>query len=749
MPVGNRVQTRISWSVRIWIYIVTVSAWPGLDAAANMAYSQSTGDRDVALEEIVVTATKREESIQDVPISISALSAEDIENYGLKNLRDIGFSLPNFQWSRLTHLSNGVSIRGINSSDESIGFEPGVAVIVDDVFVGRAASYGTALLDIDRIEVLRGPQGTLQGRNVIGGAINITTARPSDEFHGKAQVRYGNYNALDFRGMLTGPLADNLSGRISVVRQDHEGYAYNEHLNEDLDSQKSDAIRAQLRYTPSDTTEVLLTGELYRDIGNPLNSDNGNSGLPAPEPDLKDRRTTRDFQNFDKRDVRALSANVYHDMANGMRFISVSSWRSYDVYQLQDVDEEINIGFGLSGDVLTASFDQKQSQLSQEFRLESGTDQRISWLAGAYYFSEELSEVFPFLYGTNNGSVLENAGNTISDSKTETDSYALFGSATFKLSDSTRLTAGLRYTDNRRNVHVVEIFGIDGVLPSGATYIDMLSLSDPVPLDLNDMQVVGDTRKSAHDKEFTGDITLWHDFSDDVGVYAKYARGFKGSGFNTNYDDGFAGGAVEPEFVDSYEFGLRSLLLSRRLRLNATAFYLEHTNQQVVVFEFGCFCNIATNEPSTESRGLELELQALVTENFRTSLAFGYIDAEFTKGPNKGNTPAQTPKYSVSGTLDLSLPVRNDKEFYFFGEASYRDTYYSTNDNLPFEEQNPFLLNARMGIRSSDGKWSVGLYGRNLSNETVFAYLGDFPPTLSVGWLTEPRTYGVEALFDF
>lgn len=731
---------------------VLVGAFSGTSAEA-----EENDNAANQIEEVKVTARKREENIQDVPISITAFGAQDIENLGLKNLQDIGGSVPNVQWDKLTELSNSISIRGVLSSDETIGFEPGVAVIIDDVFVGRAASFGTTLLDVDRIEVLRGPQGTLQGQNVIGGVFNLTTLKPSQELNGKASVSYGNYDALDVRGMISGPVVkDTIAAKLAFAVKDRDGYGRNVHLNKDLDNAEGEGIRGQLLFTPRSNFEALFTLEYQHDEYNPFNSDAGASGLSSPPAELSDRKSTRDFLNFTEKEVSAASGRFNYELVNGMVFTSVTAWRAYEVTQLQDVDEDINVGIGLAGTplVITAEFEQDQSQFSQEFRLTSPAGSELDWLLGAYYFKEDIDQILPIVFGFNNGTVIDGVAN-IADSATQTDSYALFGSFTYVLDEHWRITGGLRYTDNQRSIHVIETLGFDGILDDpqnsifGGPFINMLTADNPAPSSYAGGFVVGDTRRSITDREWTGDMTLFYQWNEDVSTYVKYARGFKGGGFNSEYNEGFSGTTVEPEFVDSFEIGLRSYLFDRRMRFNVTGFYMEHTDQQITLFDALCNCSTTANEDETESKGLELDLLAYINEHLQLSLGVGLIDAEFTAGQNKGNEPPVTPPVSASATIDFSYPLSDDMEFFFFNETNYRDTYYASQLNLEFEEQDYLMVNARAGIRSTNGKWSAGVYGRNLLDEDIFSFLADFPPVVSVGWMAPPRTYGFELLYEF
>ncbi|MCA8896432.1 MAG: TonB-dependent receptor, partial [Amphiplicatus sp.] len=385
--------------------------------------------------------------------------------------------------SRLTTLSTQISIRGINSADSAPGFETGVAVILDDVYVGRAAGFSTSLLDIERIEVLRGPQGTLQGRNVIGGSINIVTAQPSDEFFAKGKISYGNYDQFVATGVVGGPIVEGkLAGKVAVGRYYHDGFGENVSLNKPLDTEDAWSYRAQLAFTPTDDLKILLTGDYDTYDMHDFHNDFGPSGISAPTPDLLDRKVEGDVWNTGEREVWGGALNVYYDINDAISLTSITSYRGYDVGIVQEADPWLNFGPAGAGTfVATAANDQSQKQFTQEVRL-AGDAKDFSWLFGLYYYAETLENYQNFLFTLNTGSFLA-GGSTIDDSKTTTDSYAAFGSANLRLTDLLSVSGGLRYTINDRRVRVGESYGVDGFDPLYGEYVDYLSLDDPAPRD--------------------------------------------------------------------------------------------------------------------------------------------------------------------------------------------------------------------------------------------------------------------------
>lgn len=707
-------------------------------------------DNSVTLEEVTVTARKRAENLQDVPTSITALSAQDIESYGLKNVQDIAFAIPNFSWSHLTTLSNTLCIRGICSDSSAPGFDTGIAVILDDVYIGRAAGFATSLLDIDRIEVLRGPQGTLQGRNVTGGSINIVSTRPTSELTGLASVSYGNYNQVVAQALVSGPIfGDAVTGKIAIARRSHDGFGENVDLNRPLDTEDSWSVRGQVRLRPVDTLEVLLTSDYDHFNNHDFHNSFGPPDIDSPPPEFFTRKVGGNIWNSGDRDVHGVATNVYWTLPHGVTFASISSYRGYSVVDVQDASGMQNLGPSGAGTFVGAAReDQEQSQFSQELRLSSPEGGMITWLAGLYYYWEKLHDYQNFLFGLNTGAAL-NGSASISDANTYTNSRAGFGSVTFRPSDFWTVTAGARYTQNTRHTAVDEILGVDGTqLDSTGTpfqYVNMPTVQNPVPDTFLAPLDYGIRRNALDDKAWTGDFSVTERWTSDISTFLKYAHGFKGGGFNANFNSGFSAGSVKPEFVESYEAGLRSVLVDNRFRLNATVFYLKQRDQQVVVFDPSVFVYVTSNAPKTRSYGAELDLQAAVTRDLTATLAVGTTHARFTAGEWDGNSVPLTSPVDITVTANYVKPVSHGLEFFAFSDANWHAAYYLSPDNVGLARQKAYWwVDARAGLQSAGGRWSTALYVRNALDTNVLASASNVTGLYSVGFLEEPRTYGIE-----
>ena len=721
-----------------------------VSALAGPALAADTDDR-FALEEIIVSARKREESLQNVPISVTAFDASSIDLHNFTNVQDIAYSVPNMNFSRLTTLSTQVSIRGVNSADSAPSFETGIAAVLDDVYIGRAAGFTTNLIDIERIEILRGPQGTLQGRNVTGGAISIVTERPSDDFYVKGRLSYGNYDNLIAMGVLSGPIVPGkLAAKLGVSRVSRDGFGHNVTLDKPLDSENAWSVRGQVAFTPTEDLTILLTGDYDHYKNHDSHGYYGPPDIIHLEGDILTRKAYGDVWNNGYRKVGGGAVNIYYTLPNEMTFASITSLRGYNVHAVQEADPLTNFGpAGADTWLATAMNNQKQNQFSQEFRLASPSHEDLTWVAGLYYYRDTLKNYQNYLFGYNTGTVI--AGSSmIDDSTTKTDSYAGFGSITNKFTERFSVTAGLRYTINKRSVRVWEALGRDGVDPDLGDYVNFLSLDDPAPKDFLDTLDLGTTRNSVTNKAVTGDVSFQMQWTDDVSTFAKYARGFKGGGFNGSFNGGFSGGVVKPEYIDSFELGLRSMLAENRVRFNLTGFYMKVTDAQTMVYDSANFRYVTANEPGVRTYGFELDTAAAVTEELTLNFSTGFMDSKVMGGANKGLRPPYSSRWSVSSSLSYDKPVTDTLNIYLFGEATWRDGY-ALQAGSPFSAwQGSFWwLGGRVGVKDSDDKWNLGFYVRNLTNETVAAYATNVPGFFTVAFLQPPRTYGVDLTFKF
>lgn len=711
----------------------------------TVALAQS--GNQLALEEVTVTARKRTENLQDVPISITALDSDALRASGTNSLGDLYASVPNFEYSDSGFSTfSQVVIRGVISSDSLAGFETATGTVVDDVYVGRSAAYNTALLDVERIEILRGPQGTLQGKNITGGVINITTRRPTERFTGGAELSMGSLSLRQFRGYVSGPLSEGkVAGKLSGMIRKRDGSVEDIATGNTLGNSDNQSVAGQLLFTPNDSLEVLVGADYSKD-----DIYDNSTMYTAPgevtrllTPTVRSRKLSMDFDGQTERKVFGTFARVEYTAPSGLTFTSVSSYRGFDVDGFFEQD-------GTLSRLVNTGKVQEQRQYSQEFRLSSATDGPFDWLGGLYYFNEKIDE-------QTRGAFFAFGVDTIALATVEGESIAGFGSLNFDVGDRSNASVGLRYTSDKRDFKGAA--GYLGLAPAGIApcappagqpfcpFTGTSQIKVPLPI----------PPSSLSDGTMTGDLTFNHRWTPAISTYVKYARGYKGGGFVTNLASTSLGDPVDPEYVDSFEIGYRSMLMDGRVRLNATAFYLDWKDRQVVDFDPVRVANVARNDKKATSSGAEFELNAQLSEAFSLDLNAALLDATIKEGfvtkPGIGqvslngkDTP-YSPGASYGGALQFRRPASDRITVFARGEVNWRDSFYLNSENT-FKAPSTTLLNARIGVESSDGRYSLALWGKNLTDEDVVSSAGSVPlpppngPKLFVV-LRDPRTYGV------
>lgn len=745
----------------VWASAALITCTPHIALAQNAATSV------VEADEIVVTARKIEEDVQDVPLSITVLDAETMALRGVSAPADVYRVAPNVEYNPSGIISNALlTIRGVRSSDVFSGFETANGVILDEVFVGRSAAFNAALLDIDRIEVLRGPQGTLQGKNIIGGALNIVTRRPSQTFDGALSIEGGSDGLFNVAGFVSGPLTDTLAGKLSLSRRVRDGFTENLFTGDTLGEDDNVSGRAQLLWSPSERFEALLTVDSSRDDVNDNSADYtapGETTTPFTATGL-DRQVEGDANGTGQRDTFGAALRANYELSPSLDFTSLTSYRTFEIAQFIEQD-------GLSVPLVNNGTDIDQTQFSQELRLTYGAN-GFGWIAGAYYMRETIEDQtrsminVPLIAGVLFPPFVVPL-DSLSRSETTSTSYAAFASFTTELSDAWTLSAGARVTRDERDI-VSSAFSL---INGGTGFSDAPAIGEQfaplagltaVPL------AVGAPTSSAEETALTGDVSLTYDWSDDVSTYLRYARGYKAGGFQTGLPTlpTALGDVVDPEFVDSYEIGFRSTALDRNLIFNATAFYSLWQDRQSFRVEIigGVPTYILFNDPESVIYGLEAELQYRPTEELTFGANLGVQETEFTESDDpalEGREFSRVSPVTIGLTADWVHPISSDWSFRLGGDARWAQSYFFDDANTPgFKQPDYWLVNALAGFETNDGAISLRLWGRNLTDEDVVVSAVSGVPSEATAPFTpggsrivvnlrEPRTWGVQAAFRF
>tara|TARA_R110000782_G_C14819243_1_gene413906 strand:+ start:4455 stop:6731 length:2277 start_codon:yes stop_codon:yes gene_type:complete len=736
-------------------------------SSTALAQNESMGLSAGEIGEIVVTAQKRSESLQKVPLAITAITAQELQRSGVKDLQGVAATVPGLNLGEQLGVAK-ITLRGIGLESLQPGAEGSIAFHVDGVFISRSVAALASFYDIQQVEVLRGPQGTLYGRNATGGSINITTQTPTEELSGYASLAYGNYNQITAEGAVGGAIIPGvLSARIAFQTQDHDGYGKNIVTGNDIDDLNSRAVRASLRFTPSDRVTIDIKGDLYR------RKDNsggyhflGGGGFSAPgvpitpvgislfggqaAPNRRDLANNTDPTNR----VRfwGLSGKINAELTDNIDLTSLTAYRKLRYQTASDIDSTS----ALVAPIFQAEQDK---QFSQELQL-SGSSDRLNWLLGAFYFSEndrgQLAIPFDnfafFAPPTNYLSVGYYGGGFI-----KTKAYAVFGQATYELVDNLRLTLGARYSKEKKTA--LDNFLFDIVTPYDASTPVDVALQPPA----GTISLPGEEKFNS----FTPRVALDYQVAPSVMLYGSWSKGFKSGTYNL----GTLGNPVNPEKVSAFEGGIKSSLFDRRLRLNVAGFYYDYTDLQVGKVE--STSTVLENAANATIYGAEVEMQAKPVENVQLDANVAWLHARFDDYVSRdlarpygdgtlingnpgfnlaGNTLSQSPNLTAFAGAQYTIPS-SAGDFTLRGEISYRSRSYLTAFNVKEVSQPAYAkLNAFLNWASNDGQVSGSLYIRNITNKTTVssAYVSSglfgFPIN---GYLEEPRTYGARIRYDF
>lgn len=673
-----------------------------------------------AIEEILVTARKREENLQDVPISIAAFSAADIEARSMDKLQDLANFVPNFSFfnsgTRGKSAPQAV-IRGVGQNDAGITNDPGVGIYVDGIYLARLHGLNLDLLELERIEVLRGPQGTLFGKNTNGGAVNIVSVKPGNEFSGYSKIIIGQFDRVDAQASVNIPLVENkLAVKLSGLTSNRDGYGKRldfltgEQTGE-MGDENSLSGRAQVGWTPADNLDVSFSidGSRVRETGQVLSSPAfavpplGGLLNRVVDPPIGDAFLTGNpFTNFatdaNTYDVDTWGTSLTIDWGlGGWNIRSITGYRELDLFYKVDLDSTPHT-------MLTGSDGVNQDQFSQEIQF-AGTalDNRLNWLAGLYYFNEGVvGRVLADIMVP-----LEAFGIVISSSRVvsnDVKNYSAYSHLSYLVTDRFSLTGGLRHTYEEKAASF-ERSRLDGTVT--------------VPF----MTAEGDWSAQ------TGRAGFEYRWNDDVMGYFSAARGFKSGGLNGDPSNPTDFVAYDPEFVWTYEVGLRSDLFNRRLRFNASVFLSNYKDMQLTVEKrdpaTGADLEFIGNAGKSEIKGFEADIVARPTENFSLSAAIGYIDAKYKDlDPDTAleiTTETKffnTPKWSYSFTGEYATTLGGYGDIIARLDYAYKSKVHHDVLNNPLLLQQGYgVLNGRLTFENTGGDWSLALFATNLTNK--------------------------------
>jgi len=721
--------------------IVAMSSAMGLCSIPVWAQS----DASFALEEVVVTAQKREQNLQQVPVSITAYNAEEMEHKAITSIIDLEKSSPNTQLraSRATNSTLTAYIRGVGQQDPLWGFEPGVGVYVDDVYYARPQAAVMDVFDVERIEVLRGPQGTLYGKNTVGGAIKYITKKMTGEGTGKVSVAAGSYGQQDF--VLSGQLPlidDKLYVGAAVSKMSRDGFgrvstgydidtgtfsSSEENYNKDVS-----VARLSVEYTPTDSLFVRFAMDKTNDDSNQI------CGTQSSQTTLTHPATGELFlasgDPYDSACGTTHKSNVENEGFSLTAQYDVSEqWAVKYVYSDREGETQQFIDFEATPlDAFDVPAKYSDEQQSHELQV-NYTGERLVLVGGVYYFEGNSAGAFDVVL--NNAPYMSGSHLDLGiggDVDTESLSFYLNGS--YNISDTLTLTAGVRATDDEKNSNIQRfLYNTANSFPystnqgTGFTFGD--SSDDVFLLAFTD---INDSEANDSWNEISPSVKLDWQMSDALMMYVSYAEGFKSGGFdmrgNASTNPSVADG-YDPETVETWEAGIKSQWLDNRLRLNFTVFDMDYTDMQLTVQTAQpapvFFSSDVVNAGTAEITGAELEVLAQVTEGLTATLSVGHMNAELIEVISGGvdvseswemlNAPNWTGQFGLNYDLDLGDSGR----MVLNAAASYRDASRNFNNAICScdQDESYTVIDASVNWYSNDEHWSASLYAKNLNDE--------------------------------
>lgn len=777
----------------IWSW---VPAWalllPGIATAARPT---SALEAQGVIEEVTVTVRRREERLQDAPVAVTAISAAQLDQRDVLDISGIAQIVPNLTFNSTTGNSGSsnaavVFIRGVGQDDFFPTIDPGVGIYLDGVYVSRTLGAVLDTVDLQQVEVLRGPQGTLFGKNTIGGAIQLTTRRPDDTFGGSMEVTTGRFERLDVKASVDLPIGDKLRTRLSVARLNRDGYVTIVERQPNGSIAATDAPKLgdinslSSRFTAEWLASDALTATFSADYTRKREESAGTTllstapAIAGPTPGSIDVNaslgTIGGFHNFiaaiadgcsplaggnpfdqanpacfNNQWITGDPYTTFYDPArsrsdldlwgvsaildwrgSGFGFKSISAFRTTTSQFLRDDNTPLLL--------LELETKSRAEQLSQELQFSGeAMSDRLQWLVGLYYLNEKVRyrnpACFSFVCAPTNTDL-------------DTDSYAIFTQETFAFTDRLNVTLGARYTREEKTSHPDNF------------YIDSGFGLPPFPNPNPNPLTILDTPASLSFNKFTPQASLDFHWSGDIMTYVSVSKGFKSGGFQQRLiAPRLEQPTFGPEELDSYEIGLKANGLDRRIQANLAVFYSEYHDLQITVFNPGNIEPLQVNGGEAEIKGFELELAAVPTARFSTSLAIGLVDTEYTRLAPAATIPPNaklpfTPEWTVSGNTDYVIANSAMGSWNLHVDGSYRSkTYFNATNSPDIAQAGYTVANAAVSFEATDERWLISLGCTNLTNKAYllsgFSDLG--ASTLGDGVYSRPREWSVRGKWTF
>ncbi|MAA55154.1 MAG: hypothetical protein CMK43_08330 [Porticoccaceae bacterium] len=737
--------SRLAWSI-----FFSAALWCSLLSAETIAQEQKAANKQgVVLEEITVVARKIQESLQRVPVAVTVLDGNELTEGKIFHLNELAGRVPSLTIQSHSATESEIFIRGIGSvrligatGDASVG------TFLDEVYLSRRGAATPPLFDLERIEALRGPQGTVFGKNVVGGALSLISAKPRFETEGSVYAGFGNYGSIESGGFFTGKVRDDIAARFAIHQNKRDGYVENIVYGEEMEDLDSVAARLSLTWNVNETTafDLILDGSTESSNGQSRHGVDDPTipgALTAPYLRSQDPRTNESpYDQWADKDTYGITARLEKDLGS-MTLTYLSAFRSGDAdirwAQLGSTSPP-----ALTDSVLTIP--EKSEAFTQEVRLASRQDQRFRWLAGLYYLHDDTDiRIRNTAASGIPGGPLTLADALSGDWQTHqlgvSKNSAVFADASYDLSDDLTVSIGGRYTKDEKeldsDVRVLSVGRPGDFLPVA-------------PMSANFSIGVSDSWT-----EFTPKASLEWRFGESQMAYISAAKGFKGGGWQgVAANAALATVVYEPETAWTNEIGVKTELFDSRLRLNAAAFYTDFKNLQVELLDDVNLVLILENASDAKIEGLEIEMEAKLSSSLTLFASGSFLDSEyenydsaFSAADLSGNRLQRTPKEQFTVGLDLRHPMGDNMELMANLHYSHQGQIYYAPQNTNYEDSYGYL-DMRIGIASADGKWSLVAHGKNITDELYRVSIIDFAGDEWSSYAA-PRTYGLTLTRNF
>ncbi|WP_084639146.1 TonB-dependent receptor [Haliea salexigens] len=784
-------------------HIINCTLGTSLSIGAGLSFAEHAPHAS-GMEEIVITANKRTQNLNDVGLTVAVVSGDTFINQQINSLSDLAQTIPGLSYTNSANNTPIYTLRGVGFYETSIGSYPTVSVYSDEVPLSFPVLAAHTAYDLERVEVLKGPQGTLFGQNATGGAINYIAAKPTDEFSAGVNLSYGRFNEVIGEGFVSGPLSDTLKARLSSRVERADGWQVSNSRPNDANGEVKNYMgRLQLAFEPTDSTSFLLNVNGWKDKSEtaapqyigliPQNAILDSGVEAAPFSPLKERAAdwTPGLPSADNRMWQAsLRGDI--DLTDSISLTSLTAYVDYK--QTQG-----NEGDGLpTGDIDLLDNAGKIDSFSQELRLSNGSESALRWVLGANYENSNVDQTVHLdISNTSSNATLGFAlgypiSQTIYSSFQEMTNYAFFGNVEYDVADTITLKGGVRYTDAKTNVDSCNMDPTGGANDTGPFFFDILlggsfgsyETGQCFAVNLLDQPVgsvpigaPGNYVDTLNEDNVSWRIGLdWNPHSDLL-LYTNISKGYKAGSFPTVSAFEFNQYLpVTQESVLAYEGGFKASVFDRALQINGAVFYYDYTDKQLRSKQDGGpfgILDVLQNIPKSTIKGLELELVSRPVSGLIVSTTFAYLDTnidEFT-GINAGGVPADfsgttvpfTPEYQVGANIDYEFPMTDTFDGFVGGSYTYNSDTVSViggdlnpatladsavGDASIFEINDYSLVDLRAGIQSVDGRWRVSVWGKNVFNEYYWNNVVAAFDTIG-RYTNKPATYGASVTFKY